>query len=100
MVGGVDVEDAPLTALGAIAQQLLEHGIAQVEAGVAVLHAQLGVAEDAEHVVVAEHRPRAEGALVHAVLLAQGTVLRVGVVEESRHDAPAAEVYNACHRAG
>ena len=51
---------------------------------VALLDAEVRVAEHAVHVFVAEQRPGPDRAQVHRVLLADDLVLGVGVVEEAR----------------
>ena len=65
------------------------------QGGIAELGAELGllvgqrvrVAIDGHHVVVAREEHAAAFQFMHRVVLAQGGVVRIGVVEEGRRDA-------------
>ena len=81
-----------------VQRRVVEHearGVVLEQRGIAELGAELGllvgqrvrVAIDGHHVVVAREEHAAAVQFVHRVVLAQGGVVRIGVVEEGRRDA-------------
>ncbi len=84
MVGRVEVQDAAGAPLGAVAEDPLAELGPRVDAlDARVLHAELGITQEPDAVVVAEEHPRAEHALLDGVAVDEEPVLAVGIGGEA-----------------